>query len=71
MAEDLPTSSAWMRWLRGGVSLAPIEGFLLVTLLQHVTDEMAVGSRSFASTACGDGGWIALTCRNFPFGTAR
>ena len=40
-AEDLPTTSLWMRLLRGGVSLTQFDRFLLQSLLQHVTDEMA------------------------------
>lgn len=40
-AEDLPSTSLWMRLLRGGVSLTPFEGFLLGSLVQHVSGEMA------------------------------
>ena len=44
-AEDLPTTSLWIRLVRGGVSLTQFDPFLLKSLLQHVTDEMATAIR--------------------------
>jgi hypothetical protein len=44
-AEDLPTSSLWMRLLRGGVSLTPFDKFLLGSLVRHVPGEMATAIR--------------------------
>jgi len=44
-AGDLPTTSFWMRLLRGGVSLSTFDQFLLGTLLQHVPGEMATAIR--------------------------
>ena len=44
-AEDLPTTSLWMRLLRGGVSLAPFERFLLRGSVQRVPAEMAATIR--------------------------
>lgn len=41
MSQDLPTTSLWTRWLRGGVSLTPFDRFLLGILDQHVPAEMA------------------------------
>ena len=43
--EDLPTSSLWMRLLRGGVALTPFDRFLLKSLVQHVTGDMATALR--------------------------
>jgi hypothetical protein len=40
-SEDIPTTSLWLRLLRGGVSLTPFDHFLLGTLVQHVPGEMA------------------------------
>ncbi len=44
-AEDLPSTSFWMQLLRGGVSLAPFERFLLGGSVQHVPAEMAATIR--------------------------
>jgi hypothetical protein len=41
----LPNTTFWARFLRGGVSLAPFERFLLTTLEQHVPEEMAIALR--------------------------
>jgi hypothetical protein len=46
IAEELPKTSGWMRLLWGGVSLVPFEQFLLVSLVQHVTGEMAGAIRA-------------------------
>jgi len=40
-AEDLPTTTLWMRLVRGGVLLTPFDGFLLRSLVRHVPAEMA------------------------------
>jgi hypothetical protein len=45
IAEELPKTSVWMRLLWGGVSLVPFEQFLLLSLVQHVTVEMAAAIR--------------------------
>ena len=39
--EDLPTTTFWMRLLRGGVALTPFDGFLLRSLVRHVSGDMA------------------------------
>lgn len=38
---DLPTTSLWMRLVRGGVPVTPFDGFLLGSLLHNVPAEMA------------------------------
>ena len=45
MAEDFPTTSLWIRLMRGGVPLAPFEEFLLRSLAEHVPGEMATAIR--------------------------
>ena len=40
-SRDLPTTSLWMRLLRGGVSLTPFDEFLLRSLVRHVPSEIA------------------------------
>ena len=44
-AGDLPTTSFWLRLLRGGVCPTPFERFLLEGLVQHVPGEMATAIR--------------------------
>jgi hypothetical protein len=44
-SEDLPSTSLWTRLLRGGVSLTPLDRFLLRRLEQHVPAEMATALR--------------------------
>jgi hypothetical protein len=44
-SENLPSTSLWTRLLRGGVSLTPLDRFLLRRLEQHVPAEMATALR--------------------------
>jgi hypothetical protein len=44
-AHPLPSTSLWLRFLRGGVTLTPFDKFLLRSLVEHVPDPMASAIR--------------------------